>query len=334
MFKILISFCLFFSIEHGKTCEILNAIPIEDQQILERFFGYLTTNTEFGYTLCGQKPMSIEWCENPFLDPDFGVRFFDLSFDYLIISQGIRTWEKYESLFPKDRFAIVSYHSHCNLLAIAIINMYEILKIIQENRDIVEAVLPGQTINRETIYRALPIIETSEALLGLLLGFGRNNALAFEKRDYLGRQLMMNGVQWGLLPEKEKDFVLRCKSHKTHRNFLKQTQHIHHAQLAKEWIALQERMRSFPNEEYESRFGSIALTKPLGFVIHDIESNQEEIAKLVFRYRIAKQNIVDTFRGKPILPAVIALFLTHEVEFPNIHSRTMGGTCESDISDD
>ena len=118
MRKAFLAFLLLLCLTHREVHgDIYNKIPAEDRYILERFFGYLITSTESGFTLCGQKPMSIEWCVSPFLDPAaFNVRFFDLGFDYLILLQGIRTWEKYESLFPKNRFAIVSYHSHSPLM--------------------------------------------------------------------------------------------------------------------------------------------------------------------------------------------------------------------------
>lgn len=164
-------------------------IHLEDRQKLEKFFDYLIHNSIIGYSLCGNKPVSIETFPVLAKIPaQHAVRIFIKHPGYSIVWNGIETWQRYSHLFPSKSFVFrfVSTYS-----TVVLINKRATLKVIEDNLDLFQKY-------SHTDQTAIGFLEEvcypkdkdymicyHTALLGILLGYGRNNSLAFAKRNYI-----------------------------------------------------------------------------------------------------------------------------------------------------
>ena len=128
---------LFFSLFKPLNCcahQNIDKIPLEDRLELELFFDYLMHNSMIGYTLCGDKPVSIE--SFPKLSktpPRFAVNIFIKHPGYFILWKGWQTWERYSHLFPSDNF-VLRFNQSTNTLVI--VNKKCTRKIVEENIDL------------------------------------------------------------------------------------------------------------------------------------------------------------------------------------------------------
>jgi hypothetical protein len=177
----LISF-LSFHINAITVSETLENIPLDDKNKLEKFFKVLISQYSFGYTLLDVKPMTTESWPVGFLPA-----YLPLKNSYLEeIEDGLNLLKKYEHLIPikkfifSDRYVITSdgliYHE------IYLINSKECRKIyLNFSTYFNGAPLP------EEILLAHPSSQRSNifqyhVLLGLLLGYGEQNSLLFQKK--------------------------------------------------------------------------------------------------------------------------------------------------------
>jgi hypothetical protein len=167
----------------------IEKIPAKDREILETFFDYLIHNSIIGYSLCGDKPASIETL--PILSKipiQYAVKIFAKKQGYSILQNGIKTWSEYSYLFPSKNF-VFRFVSEYN--TIVLINKKEALRVIEENLDLFQKYTHSKQISTEFLKEVCYpkdrdyLIQYNRALLGILLGFGRNNSLAFTKRNYL-----------------------------------------------------------------------------------------------------------------------------------------------------
>lgn len=167
----------------------IDKIPLEDRVKLERFFEYLLHNSIIGYSLYGEKPVSIETF--PVLSKiplRYGVRIWAKHPGYSIVWNGIKTWQKYSHLFPSRNFVIRFITEYSTIV---LINKNEALKVIEENLDLFQKYSNTKQTSAEFLQEVCYpkereyMIRYNLILLGILLGYGRNNSLAFSKRSYV-----------------------------------------------------------------------------------------------------------------------------------------------------
>lgn len=167
----------------------LEKIPLEDREKLERFFNFLMHRSIIGYSLCGEKPVSIDTfpalTKVPFR---YAIKIFFEYSGYPILWNGIKTWQCYSHLFPSDLF-VVRYISNYN--TIVLINKRATLKVIEANLDLFQKYSNSKQTALEFLEEVCCpkdkeyLICYNITLLGILLGYGRNNSLAFTKRNYV-----------------------------------------------------------------------------------------------------------------------------------------------------
>lgn len=93
--------CLIFKVNYNYSEDVINIsnvvkkIPQKDQEKLEVFFKTLIINNNFGYTLFGEKPIVFE---------TFSTSFALDNISSPLLSEGWKTWEKYQHLFPSHQF--------------------------------------------------------------------------------------------------------------------------------------------------------------------------------------------------------------------------------------
>ncbi len=174
------------------TCHSLEIqdIPEKDREKLERFFKFLITRTSLGYTLCGDKPCSIESAPNLSKIPSrYAVNIFFKYHGYATLAQGIEVWNRYAHHFPSTCF-VFRYVPACNTLIL--INKNAARVVIEENLDLFQKLTSSSKSAEEFLSEVcFPsdvnkdyLIKRNITLLGILLGYGRNNAMAFEHKCY------------------------------------------------------------------------------------------------------------------------------------------------------
>lgn len=142
-----------------------------------------------GYTLCGDKPVSIVcFPKLSKIPPQYAVNILFNYPGYSILWKGWETWERYSDLFPSDNF-VLRFIPDTNTLVI--INKKTTRNILEDNIDLFQIhSKPSLTSERllEKICRPTDedyLIGKKCILWGILLGYGRNNAIAFSNKSYM-----------------------------------------------------------------------------------------------------------------------------------------------------
>ncbi len=166
--------------------QVISTIPMKDREILDKFFRNLCFFYEFAYTLFGDKPISIE--------------FFDLDKEELFhtSAEGYMIWSKYANLFPSQKHIFLFYENkeqgYCE---ITLINK-DSFRITTQNHLMKFAEVFGQEISPDKLLELIvekrslhntPIGDRAD-LIGILLGYGKNNAELFQKRN----EILMRGT--------------------------------------------------------------------------------------------------------------------------------------------
>ncbi len=173
----------------------LRTIPKEDRESLEWFFRHFDVCT---YVLFGDKPMAFCGVQRvePY-KPDISqvYSFMDsicrLHLENLVQMKGWEAWKKYNHLFPSSQFAFIENETPDGA-TIVLINKQDFLKQIDENIDYFREVLGKNVTPQQILADCLhsnnllkDVLQNHEGLVGILLGFGRNNAHLFFRRSQL-----------------------------------------------------------------------------------------------------------------------------------------------------
>ncbi|WP_228840682.1 hypothetical protein [Candidatus Protochlamydia phocaeensis] len=144
-----------------------------------------------GYTLCGDKPCSIEAYPKLSRMPSrYSVKIFFKYYGYSTLIQGWDIWSKYAKYFPSRNFVFRHVPEYNTLV---LINKKATRKIIEENLDLFQRYAKRNIVVDEVLQEICSpkdknkdyLIKQHITLLGILLGYGRNNALAFTQKSYI-----------------------------------------------------------------------------------------------------------------------------------------------------
>lgn len=170
--------------------EFINAA---DKKYLELFFRIFFLNDDFSYTLFGDKPMSFSGIPKQSLEPSHLIQCLSDISGSLSMGKAAEIFKKYRKIInPKYIFV---FNENSEDVFIYFINKESFLKSIDENIDIFikelgEDFTPIAFLD-EVLKEKRPLLEIihhHEGILGILLGYGRHNALLFQqKADILGR---------------------------------------------------------------------------------------------------------------------------------------------------
>ncbi|MDP1608733.1 MAG: hypothetical protein Q8L98_05420 [Chlamydiales bacterium] len=194
---------------------ILAAMPKADKDALNYFFQELIQNDCFGYVLLGEKPLALSTISltvNPFAclweslpDKEYVPLLHERFLVYLQevfspsrikLKKGYEIWRKYEKPFKSQKFSFLYEISetavHKNV-HIYLVNKKNFIKTANENKKDFEFVLNKKIsecdLLREAKKRPLfEILQRHHGLFGILLGYGRNNALSFQKMSLLSSE--------------------------------------------------------------------------------------------------------------------------------------------------
>ena len=172
---------------------LLKNIPLEDQLELKILFCDGIFRHQLGYTLFGNKPISIM---GYFTDIPWGNILWGASKAQL--SNCWKAWKKYKHLFPIKNYILMDEaQSSMGMRTITLINKKSFLKIIQEHLGFFKEKL-GKDFTPEKFLDELSmeganlfdLLHRDETLYGILLGFGKNNAQLFVRNFELMKSLM------------------------------------------------------------------------------------------------------------------------------------------------
>lgn len=186
LFLIIISlaYCQGFCSESIK--DRLDHISFEEKIFLKIFFKDLLYYDTFGHVLCFEtKPA----CLIALAEKGPG------SFRQKLPAKGWAIWKKYENLFPHPNFIFceeIIEDGKYNVSLISIINKKSLLLCLIEHENIFKNIL-GDSFSQtkfladlEETKQLRPLINYDEALLGILLGFGKEASLEFKEKKLNG----------------------------------------------------------------------------------------------------------------------------------------------------
>lgn len=288
-------FCLSISIQFSlsSSCVSKNTIynieiAIEDREILNTFFGALISSEYFGYVLCGSKPVGLLSLS---LNPQFPIRRLNQLFTYMriksILMNGWCVWEKYQSKIYNSNFILLRNNDN-NLFYV---NKKTVLDVVGRNIDkfkekICKDVTPEEILNMICSSKFSQQDFKSQCLLGILLGYGTENSMAYEYRTNLENQL-----QNPLLGNESQKLIAEALN------------------------KLNRKLDCFPNEPYEYQ-ENINITWPLGFVITKTKKSRSENVELFKKYRADREIIAEAYKNRNFLDTTLRFFLNENSSSP------------------
>jgi hypothetical protein len=173
----------------GMSHQNIDKIPLEDRQKLERLFTYLFYHSEIGNTLYGEKPVTIE---QTYLFGKTPPKYFFATFNECpgcyILLQGGKVWNRYNHLLSSKNFVFRYIPEYST---IALINKRAAKQVIEENIDLFQKYSNSNYTAQEFLDEVCYPKDKeylgyyNDVLLGILLGYGRNNAIAFSNNSFI-----------------------------------------------------------------------------------------------------------------------------------------------------
>jgi hypothetical protein len=170
--------------------EKLKALSSQEKQDLAFFIGQVISLDQYPYTLVGYKPMSIS---NVVIeDTEDLLDAWREAFKrprHQTSRRGYLVWKKYQSLFPRKKHILSDYSFlGKGRREIALICPKLCMATIQENLDDFQEILARPCTSKEVFWILThpehndfyTIIDRTR-LVGILLGFGKNNAYLYEQ---------------------------------------------------------------------------------------------------------------------------------------------------------
>jgi hypothetical protein len=180
-------------VSHAELLTIRKKLKIlspQEKQDLTFFIDQVISFDQYPYTLVGYKPMSLS---NVIVeDTEDLLTFYRETFTrpkYQTLRRGYLVWEKYQSLFPRQNHILINYpFLGKGRREIALICPKLCVATIQEHLDDFRAIL-GKPCTSEEVFWILTHPDHNDfytvidhtRLVGILLGFGRNNACLYEQ---------------------------------------------------------------------------------------------------------------------------------------------------------
>lgn len=167
----------------------IDKIALSDRQDLEMFFKTLIYECQFGYTLFGDKPVSIEgyFIQEPSTHFAIWARTPRMSLHHLWT-----IWKKHEPKLHINNYILLNEPNPKseNCRTITLINKQAFLATVRLYLTDFQTVLgagttPGKLLEQLTLPNAslYETLNRNEVLYGILLGFGKENAAFFDKRN-------------------------------------------------------------------------------------------------------------------------------------------------------
>lgn len=177
---------LLIVLDFQKECSLsrkIREIPLEDRATLEAFFHILMLEEGGAYVLFGDKPAAFTACLNSCQTNVCSERIWRYYSENQKIINGWKIWEKYQHQFPSCHFILECKHFNDRRSEICLINKRKFKQAISDNLIHFHSVL-GKQVTPASLLREylggnatlFNLLKEYHALLGILLGFGTENA--------------------------------------------------------------------------------------------------------------------------------------------------------------
>lgn len=192
---------LSISINNPGGGEITLNLTRREAKILKKFFHRLLIWELFGYTFTGDKPISYTGYKKPFCS------LSSLFPSNREIYQGWNCWQKYLPKIPSPKFLFLVEENPWKKdeFLLIIMDQDQVLSTIQQNIDLFEKYLEEPVVSfqkflkppqKSSLFKDL--LQKNDLLMGILLGFGRENAQYYHEKIQLGDQKEMRShLVWG-----------------------------------------------------------------------------------------------------------------------------------------
>ena len=268
--------------------ETSNAIHIDVNSRAERlalaeYFAYLFCRAGFGYSLIGAKPLAID------------LDFFPTPLSTNAVKEPYILSNSRNFLFKITR-------TNQNLRLTILIHKKKFLEVCNENKDLFQLILGRNFSSKklleeiETSERPLfEIIKNNETILGILLGFGRKNALLFSRME----EIALSSVNTFPIPFPSVYFSCfrqnrRLSIAPKQLNALSPFKTI---DQEKAWLDTHFNQGSFSPKDVSF----LDLVFPVGFRVTD----SRETKKLVSKYKKARRLLIKLFSNQNCLDVVL-----------------------------
>lgn len=186
---------LLFLDQHG--IEHTLSLSVEDKNRLFCLMHLLFAEDNFAYTLLGSKPVSWATYREPFPFVNFSRFRNSMTRYHRTLRLGWEVWLKYRHLFPPIIFLAESSRRHPGSVSILIVNEEQFNRVVNDYKQDFQDVLhreitDGFQLLKEAQNSSLidDVLQGHQALIGIVLGYGRDNSWEFlarsEKREPLG----------------------------------------------------------------------------------------------------------------------------------------------------
>jgi len=172
-------------------------LSVRDKKRLFHFMRMLFAEDNFAYTLLGSKPVSWACYRNPLPFGNVSVFRDSLKKYQRTLRLGWKTWSKYRHLFPSTTFWAESPKCHPGGVSILIVNEERFNQVVNNNKQDFQDVLNREVVDGFQLLKEAQdlslmneVLKGHQALMGIVLGYGRDNSWEFlkgaEKRKPLG----------------------------------------------------------------------------------------------------------------------------------------------------
>lgn len=276
----------------------LQKIPKSDKEILEWFLRDLHVNGPCSYVLFGDKPMSIysyldiDWePTQPQISPPHEFFAFSITKSTrknIMKSKGWETWKKYRALFPSSNFHLFENHEH-GRITLVMINEHNFLKTVEEHIDEFRNILGPEItphivldccVQSQDLFK--DVLKRNDGLLGILLGYGRHNALLFSRRHEIKK---VRGLQ---------RFSIKRRNLIPSNGF---------ATIEEEYDQINKRLLEFDKSILDD-FNPLSMALP--FFVAD--PDHPETKELKIKYRKQYKDIVKNYRNQDFLEVTLNQF--------------------------
>lgn len=176
---------------HDIEKQILKKIPLSEQKSLDHFFRRIIGQDQFGFALFGSKAVALT---GYFPVVPAGNLHYS-PFEHIRKSE-FEAWKKYKHYFQSHNFLWFDAPFSPKIIEITLINKKRFLDVVEKHIALFQKHL-HRTVTPEVLFYELSTCNTDiltflndrEDLLGILLGFGEESAILYQRRKNLRESL-------------------------------------------------------------------------------------------------------------------------------------------------
>ncbi len=291
----------------------LDNLSQKEKDSLDFLFRYFFENN-FGYTLFGNKPISVTSINNfNFYNVNTKKIYplYEIAGSYcntyhpynIKLRKAWKVWKKYQNLFSNSPFILFETSKKINVnTSIFIINKRATIEIINFYKEDFKSVLKTDSDPQIFINNLIKTSFTNKhsnlnhALLGILLGYGKNNALNFQKR----LDLYKNTNSFAKQEIKELNMKMKSFAKQDHEEF--------EQELLKKMI---ENYQGSKDEFIFTHFNFYPQLLPLPSFFAD--PNDTETQQIEENFKKIRKKIQEAYKGKNFLEVTLCQFITQSI---------------------